>query len=148
MGKVKVYKLDPQIGRILATVSRLTEVPISKIRGKSRLSEIVAARRICMVLISEIGGYTLTTIGGVFNRDHTTVLHAVKQHMDYMDVDKAYRDFFNICETTVGIHKIGDSKNKDDIIEKLAQRVDFLEHENELLKEQVTNVKELADELG
>ena len=148
MGKVKVYKLDPQIGRILATVSRLTEVPISKIRGKSRLSEIVSARRICMVLISEVGGYTLTTIGGVFHRDHATVLHAVKQHMDYMDVDKAYRDFFNICEIAVGIHKIGDSKNKDDIIEKLAQRIEHLEEENSDLKEQLNNVKEMADELG
>lgn len=148
MGKVKVYKLDPQVGRILATVSRLTEVPISKIRGRSRLSEIVAARRICMVLINEIGGYTLTTIGGIFHRDHATVLHAIKQHMDYIDVDKGYRDFFNICETTVGIHKIGDSKNKDDIIEKLAQRVDFLEDENKRLLEQLSNIKEVANGLG
>ena len=53
MGKVKLYKLDANVARILATVSRLTEVPISRIRGKLRTGEIVTARRICMVLIME-----------------------------------------------------------------------------------------------
>ena len=53
MGKIKLYKLDANVARILATVSRLTEVPISKIRGKLRTGEIVAARRICMVLIND-----------------------------------------------------------------------------------------------
>ena len=42
MAKIKLYKLDANVARILATVSRLTEVPISKIRGKTRLEEVVA----------------------------------------------------------------------------------------------------------
>ena len=143
MGKVKIYKLDSRIARVIATVSRLTDVPISKIRGKSRLGEIVTARRIAMVLIDSFNDYTSTTIGAAFNKDHATVLHALKVHKDLMDVDPGYRDFFNICQTTVGVAKIADSKNKDDIIEKLAQRVDYLEQENRSLLNDIQRVKDV-----
>lgn len=93
MGKVKLYKLDANVARILATVSRLTEVPISKIRGKTRQGEVVAARRICMVLINDKLKYSTTVNAGVFHRDHATVLHSFKVHSDLMDVDKSYAEF-------------------------------------------------------
>jgi len=143
MGKVKLYKLDANVARILATVSRLTEVPISKIRGKTRNGEIVAARRICMVLINDKLHYSSTVNAAIFHRDHATVLHAFKVHSDLMDVDKAYEEFFNICATAVGIKGMGDCNDKDEMIKKFAARVEYLEHENEELKEQIINVKQL-----
>ena len=124
MGKIKLYKLDANVARILATVSRLTEVPISKIRGKLRTGEIVAARRICMVLINDKLKYGSTVIVAVFSRDHATVLHAFKVHSDLMDVDKAYEEFFNICATAVGIKGMGDCNDKDEMIAKFAARVE------------------------
>ena len=143
MGKVKLYKLDANVARILATVSRLTEVPISKIRGKTRNGEVVAARRICMVLINDKLNYSSIVNAAVFRRDHTTVLHAFKVHSDLMDVDKAYEEFFNICATAVGIKGMGDCNDKDDMIAKFAARVEYLEHENEELKEQINKVTDL-----
>ena len=143
MGKVKLYKLDANVARILATVSRLTEVPISKIRGKLRTGEVVAARRICMVLINDKLKYSSTVNAAVFRRDHATVLHAFKVHSDLMDVDKAYEEFFNICATAVGIKGMGDSNNKDDMIAKFAARIEHLEYENNDLKEQLSKVKEI-----
>jgi hypothetical protein len=143
MGKVKLYKLDANVARILATVSRLTEVPISKIRGKTRQGEVVAARRICMVLINDKLKYSTTVNAGVFHRDHSTVLHAFKVHADLMDVDKPYAEFFAICEVAVGIKGMSDCNDKDDMIAKFAARVEYLEHENKELKEQIINVKEL-----
>ena len=73
MAKIKLYKLDSNVARILATVSRLTEVPISKIRGKTRNGEVVAARRICMILINDKLHYSTTVNGAIFHRDHSTV---------------------------------------------------------------------------
>ena len=143
MGKVKLYKLDANVARILATVSRLTEVPISKIRGKLRTGEVVAARRICMILINDKLKYSSTVKAAVFRRDHATVLHAFKVHSDLMDVDKAYEEFFNICATAVGIKGMGDCNDKDDMIAKFAARVEYLEHENEELKEQINKITEL-----
>jgi len=143
MGKVKIYKLDPRIARIIATISRLTDVPISKIRGKLKTNEVVTARRVAMVLIHSLNDYTLTTIGSAFKKDHATVYHALKKHRDFIDTDPGYRDFYNICATTVGVDKISDSKNKDDIIAKLAQRVDYLEQENEEYKKTLIDIKEM-----
>ena len=143
MGKVKLYKLDANVARILATVSRLTEVPISKIRGKTRNGEVVAARRICMVLINDKLEYSTVVNAAVFHRDHATVLHAFKVHADLMDVDKAYEEFFNICATAVGIKGMSDCNDKDDMIKTFAARVEYLEHENAQLKEQINKVSEI-----
>ena len=143
MAKIKLYKLDSNVARIIATVSRLTEVPISKIRGRSRLSEIVTARRICMVLINDKLHYSTTVNGAIFDKGHATVLHAFKVHSDLMDVDRAYEEFFNICATAIGIKGMGDSNDKDDMIAKFAARVEHLEYENNDLKEQLSKVKEI-----
>ena len=143
MAKVKLYKLDSNVARIIATVSRLTEIPISKIRGRTRHSQVVTARRICMVLINDKLHYSTVVNASIFHRDHATVLHAFKVHSDLMDVDKAYEEFFNICATAVGIKGMGDCNDKDDMIAKFAARVEYLEHENEELKESIKNIKEL-----
>jgi len=141
MGKIKLYKLDANVARILATVSRLTEVLISKIRGKTRNGEVVAARRICMVLINDKLKYSSTVNAAIFHRDHATVLHAFKVHADLMDVDKAYAEFFNICEIAIGIKGMSDSNDKDEMIKKFAARVEYLEHENEELQMQISKIQ-------
>ena len=143
MAKIKLYKLDSNVARIIATVSRLTEIPISKIRGKTRHSEVVTARRICMVLINDKLRYSTTVNASIFHRDHATVLHAFKVHSDLMDVDKAYQEFYNICATAVGIQGMADSNDKDDMIAKFAARVEHLEYENQELKEQINKVSEI-----
>ena len=144
MAKVKLYKLDSNVARIIATVSRLTEIPISKIRGRNRHSQVVTARRICMVLINDKLHYSTVVNASIFHRDHATVLHAFKVHSDLMHVDKAYEEFFNICATAVGIKGMGDCNDKDDMIAKFAARVEHLEYENEELKEQINKITELV----
>ena len=146
MGKVKLYKLDANVARILATVSRLTEVPISRIRGKLRTGEIVTARRICMVLIMDKLHYSTTVTGAVFHRDHSTAIHAKKVHKDLMDVDAAYEEFFNICAIAVGIKGMSDCNDKEDMIKTFAARVEYLEVENRDLKEQIRHAKNILDE--
>ncbi len=143
MAKIKLYKLDSNVARIIATVSRLTEIPISKIRGRTRHSEVVTARRICMVLINDKLHYSTVVNASIFHRDHATVLHAFKVHSDLMDVDKSYQEFYNICATAVGIQGMGDCNDKDDMIAKFAARVEHLEYENEELKEQINKITEL-----
>mgnify|MGYP003155137741 CR=1 FL=1 len=144
MAKVKLYKLDANVARILATVSRITEVPISKIRGKIRQGEVVTARRICMVLINDKLHYSTTVNAAIFHRDHATVLHAFKVHADLMDVDKTYQEFFNLCATAVGIKGMSDANDKDDLLARFAARVEHLEHENEELKLKLIQISEIV----
>ena len=146
MAKVKLYKLDANVARILATVSRLTEIPISKIRGKTRHSQVVTARRICMVLINDKLRYSTTVNAAIFHRDHATVLHAFKVHADLMDVDKPYQEFYGICATAVGIKNMSDANDKDDMIAKFAARVEYLEHENAELKQYLNEIKLIVND--
>lgn len=146
MGKIKLHKIDSNVARILATVSRITEVPISKIRGKLRTTEVVTARRICMVLINDKLQYSSTVNAAMFNRDHATVLHAFKVHADLMDVDKPYQEFFNLCATAVGIKGMSDANDKDDLLARFAARVEHLELENEELKTKLMQILEIIND--
>ena len=144
MGKIKLHKLDMRSARIIATVSRLTEISIKDIRGKSRLREVTNARRIAMVLINDILRYNLSEIGRIFGKHHATVLHTFKVHNDLWDVDKRYRQFFDLCAAALGVKGVSDSNNKDEIIEKLIARIEYLEEENRELIEQMDEIKQLA----
>ena len=144
MGKIKLHKLDMRSARIIATVSRLTEISIKDIRGKSRLREVTNARRIAMVLINDILRYNLSEIGRIFGKHHATVLHTFKVHNDLWDVDKRYRQFFDLCAAALGVKGVSDSNNKDEIIQKLIARIEYLEEENRELIEQIDEIKRLA----
>jgi len=142
--KEKLYKLDMRSARIIATVSRLTEISIAEIRGKSRLREVVNSRRICMVLINDVLKYNLSQIGRIFGKSHCTVLHTFRSHNDLWDVDKRYREFFDLCAAALGVKGVSDSNDKDEIIQNLIARIEFLEEENKELIEQMDEIKQLA----
>ena len=145
MGKVKtkLHKVDVEIIKILAVVSRLTEISITKMRGRSRKGEINVARRICIVLINDTLNYTYAAIGGIFNRDHSTALHACKVHCDIYDTDVAYREFFNLCAAAIGLDILASSNNKTEIISRLMAKIEGLEVENKELKSQLTKVRNI-----
>ncbi|UWV77965.1 helix-turn-helix domain-containing protein [Mycoplasmopsis cynos] len=47
--------------------------------GKTRRKEIVIARHICIILMDNLLSMSSTEIGKVLNKDHTTVLNALKK---------------------------------------------------------------------
>jgi hypothetical protein len=145
MGKIDIMAdakiIDTACVKILATVSRLTDVSIREMRGKTRAHDAVEARRICMVLINDKLRYSCTRVGKIFNRDHATALHAYKVHANLLDVDKHYQEFYSICATAVGIEKMSDANDRKDVILKLGARIEFLEAENEELAEQIKEIK-------
>lgn len=69
--------------RALSIVRRVAEehgVAPSAIFGESRVKHVMLARRAAMVAIAtEQPEWSVVRIGRLFNRDHTTVLHAFKQ---------------------------------------------------------------------
>jgi hypothetical protein len=145
MGKVNLLEeakvTDSPCLKIIATVSRLTDVSIREMRGKTRAHDAVEARRIAMVLIHDKLKYTCTRIGKVFHRDHATALHAFKTHKNLMDVDKQYQEFFSICAIAVGVEEMTDTNGRQDVILKMGARLEFLEAENTELKKQIKKIK-------
>lgn len=65
---------------IISVVSAMTGVQQRDLRGTSRRAHIVIARQFCMWSVKKITGRSLPEVGRLMgNRDHTTVLHAVRK---------------------------------------------------------------------
>ena len=68
----------------MATITRevalRTGVPVEAMQGPSRVAWITEARHEAMCRCRHEAHCSLTIIGRYFNRDHTTVLHAIRKH--------------------------------------------------------------------
>lgn len=69
-------KVDPQL--VIRACADFWNHSPRDLTGKRRLQSIVAPRHVAMYLLRECCEMTLVAIGGIFGRDHTTVLHAVR----------------------------------------------------------------------
>jgi len=67
---------------IIAGVSDATGVCEASIMGRRRTARIAHARQLAMSLMREATGLSLMEIGGIFQRDHGTVMHAIKTIAD------------------------------------------------------------------
>ena len=81
------------IDKIITHVSRVYNVSVSDIRGKSRKREVSEARQMSMYIIKEVCGMTMADIGKEFNgRDHSTVVHSINNVTQRLKTDSYYRD--------------------------------------------------------
>lgn len=62
---------------IAEEVSDATGIPTAVITGDSRVRHIAHARQL-VYYIAHRAGFSLTEIGMVFRRDHTTILHGIR----------------------------------------------------------------------
>lgn len=63
------------------------EMSVAAVVGPSRNKQIVAVRHAAMAEVHMHTDLTLTQIGKLFNRDHTSVLHGIGKHMKRMGID-------------------------------------------------------------
>src|SRR5207248_11123098 len=64
---------------ILTAVARYFGVKTDDLKGKARNKQIVVPRHIAMYLLREDAHLSTPECGRLLNRDHTTVLHGMKQ---------------------------------------------------------------------
>ena len=69
----------PSTDEIIDEVAKYYGINSQEIKGTSRTKEINVPRQISMYLIRHFTTLTLKEIGKVFNRDHTTVMHAIEK---------------------------------------------------------------------
>ena len=65
------------VEKVLSIVSRKFNVSIEELKGRKRTKEIAFARHVTIYTIRKITDMSLTAIGKVFDRDHSTVMSAV-----------------------------------------------------------------------
>ena len=67
--------------------------------GKTRHGHIVAARHVAMWFLKNNSPYSFNKIGEIFNRDHSTVMHAANKVDNYISAgDKVIRFSLDMCE--------------------------------------------------
>jgi len=69
-------------------------VTLDAVRAKNRRPWISDIRKILICKLRE-EGYTLTAIGEFLNRDHSSIMTALKNHANYYSTDKNFRSFSN-----------------------------------------------------
>ena len=69
---------------VISWVAATTGISVLKIIGKSRLQDVVRARWLAMYLMHLLLGMSSVQLGAMFSRDHTSVLHALR------NIDRSY----------------------------------------------------------
>jgi chromosomal replication initiator protein len=64
---------------VLTAVSRFYGVSVEDLKGRSRHKQIVQPRQVAMYVLREDSHLSTPEVGRLLNRDHTTVLHGLKQ---------------------------------------------------------------------
>lgn len=66
-------------------------INLTDMLSSTRVRSVVIARQIAMYLSKELTNYSYSEIGKVFgNRDHSTVIHAVKNIKDRISTDSGF----------------------------------------------------------
>lgn len=88
---VKNIDVEVNIDYIQKFVSNYFDTPVDLMKGKTRKREVVVPRQVSMYLTKEFTNMSLKSIGYHFgNRDHSTVIHAIKTVNDMMDTDQKF----------------------------------------------------------
>lgn len=90
-----------QIDSFIKEVFIKEGIDICYIKDRSRLREKVITRQICMYLLVKLTRLSLSQIGYLFNKDHSTVLHAKKTIQDLIDTDKEMKNKVDDIELNI-----------------------------------------------
>ncbi len=91
--KVEKKTLSPEL--IIQYIANFLHISEKAMKAKTRKHDVVVARQIAMYFIKKITNLNLKAIGKIFNRDHATVIHAIKTVENMCDVDVNFRNMID-----------------------------------------------------
>ncbi|MFZ7121754.1 MAG: helix-turn-helix domain-containing protein [Eubacteriaceae bacterium] len=66
-----------------------------ELKPKIKKGKLPEARQLSLYLIKEYTDYSLSKIGNILNRDHTTVLSSIKVINNLLDIDRKFKALVN-----------------------------------------------------
>lgn len=81
----------PSQERIIATVCRVYGIHPDQLRSKRRFRDYVEPRHIVMTLIKQINNTTVEDVASLLNRDHSTVLYAIRTIAQLMNNNREFK---------------------------------------------------------
>jgi chromosomal replication initiator protein len=77
-------------------VASYYNIPVEQLKDKTRKKLIVTARKLSMYLAKQLSDKSLVNIGEYFgNRDHSTVIHAIKSIEEMLQKDDRFKNVVN-----------------------------------------------------
>ncbi|MDR2896124.1 MAG: chromosomal replication initiator protein DnaA [Propionibacteriaceae bacterium] len=83
---------------IMAETASYFTLTVDDLIGANRTANVALARQVAMYLCRDLTELSLPKIGALFNRDHTTVMHACRKIQDMMTKDRGV--FNTVAEIT------------------------------------------------
>ena len=90
VGVVSVITAD----KIIYIVSNYFNVSLEDIKSRSRKRDLVNARFFIIYYLRKCCNMRYSKIGKIFNRDHSTAIHAYNQVMNLIEYDEEFRNDF------------------------------------------------------
>lgn len=101
---VKHTPKEITIDYIQKAVSEYFDIPVDKMKSKSRKRETVQARQLAMYFSKQHTKSSLAVIGNKCgNKDHATVLHACKTIKNLIDTDKRFKKYVEDIDSIIRI---------------------------------------------
>jgi chromosomal replication initiation ATPase DnaA len=91
---IAAEKYRNSLDGILYQVSEKTGIPVSRLKNCERKREVVDARFVYFRRAKEKTKHSLAEIGKIVHRDHTTVLHGIKEANQTREVMRLYKKCF------------------------------------------------------
>lgn len=77
-------------------------ISVNELLSNTRIRTVAVARQVAMYLSKELTSYSYAEIGKVFgNRDHSTVVHAVKNVKNKISADRSFRNSIKALQTSL-----------------------------------------------
>ncbi|GEM_PF-664500 len=85
--------LDKNINskKIICRVCEFYKIDVEDLFSKNRKKDVAFARHVCMYILKDRNGLSLSRIARLFNRDHTSVLYGVNKIIAEIQTDKSIR---------------------------------------------------------
>lgn len=116
--------MDNTIEEIKKTACIVNHITMDQLESKSRLRPVVEARRMVFNVARDLLEMTFSETGKIFNQDHATAIHHIKQNRALISVDsfysKRYTYFINLIKSNLDLSTT----------EELLDEIDYLKAEN------------------
>ena len=142
-----MIKNDITIGEIINVVCKIAEVDETKVMGKNRQRKLVTVKRIISALLRNHFSMTCYEIGVHLKKDHSTIVHYMKNHRHNMKHDIEYRYVYNTSLMAVkgNFIELKDELDETEINDSLLKRNEFLENKIKRLEENIREIQNIAN---
>lgn len=120
-------------------------VTLQEVESPLKQHDVVKCRNLIMTIIHSKRKYSLQKIGGLFNRDHATVLHAIRNCKSRIKVDNEYKSLY----IKHGGNEFGIKSNdgRNDILEEIQEKEAVISQYKKVIDQYTKDINLLKREL-